>query len=60
MYEFQYRDEYHKHVITKQKKTLENSEAKILWDISIETVTNLKYNKPDVILLEKRARFASW
>jgi nitrogenase molybdenum-iron protein alpha/beta subunit len=35
---------------------LENDEVKILWDFTIQTEKKLDYNKPDLVILNKKEK----
>ena len=35
---------------------LENDQVKVLWDFKIRTDLNLDYNRPDIVVLEKKGR----
>ena len=36
-------------------KVLENDNAKILWDFSVQTDHKLEHNKPDILIVDKQA-----
>ena len=37
-------------------KVLENENVKILWDFPAQTNCNLEYNKPDILIADKKTR----
>ena len=43
----------YEHFVEKDTRILENEDAKILWDFSIQTERKIEHNKPDVVLLDK-------
>ena len=43
----------YEHFVEKDTRILENEDAKILWDFSIQTESKIEHNKLDVALLEK-------
>ena len=43
----------YEHFVEKDTRILENEDAKILWDFSIQTERKLEHNKPDFVLLDK-------
>ena len=43
--------------LEKDTRVLENEDAKILWDFSIQTERKIEHNKPDVVSLDKSKKF---
>jgi hypothetical protein len=45
-----------KSVVGKESRVLENDEVNILWDFTIQTEKKLEYNKPDLVILNKKEK----
>ena len=45
-----------KSVVGKESRVLENDDVKILWDFTIQTEKTLEYNKPDLVILNKKEK----
>ena len=55
-YGFEYAEKSYNHHIDKESRVLENDEVKILWDFTIQTEKKLGYNKPDLVILNKKEK----
>ena len=51
-------EKYHEPLVEKEMRVLENNRVKILRNFLMQIETKIDHNKPDLILLEKRRRFA--
>jgi hypothetical protein len=55
-YGFEYAGKSYNHHIDKESRVLENNEMKILWDFTIQTEKKPEYNKPDLVVLNKKEK----
>ena len=46
----------YKHFVDKEMAVLENEKVEQLWNFSIQTEIIIDYNKPDLVLLDKKGR----
>lgn len=54
MYLFERDKIYYEHVAKKAKKVLRNGKVNILWNNLLQTVTTLKHNKRNIILMAEQ------
>ena len=55
-YGFEYAEKSYNHRIDKESRVLENDEVKIIWVFTIQTEKKLDYNKPDLVILNKKEK----
>ena len=55
-YGFEYEEKTYDNQIDKESRVLENDKGKILWDFTIQTEKKLEYNKPDLVILNKKEK----
>lgn len=55
-YGFEYAEKTYNHRIDKESRVLEKDKVKILWDFTTQTEKKLEYNKPDLVVLNKKEK----
>ena len=46
----------HEHFVDKEMGVLENENVKLLWDFPFQTELKIDYNRPDLVLLDKKRK----